>query len=176
MKNEQSQNLTDNIMNVVHNEYMNTTARSRSFDTRAGIFITFLMASFPLYLQLVDLNYVKEQIAKSLFHFMEAMQLLFFFLSIALFISAFITLACVLSTRQYLTFNTSLFDGMNIEEYRNEQIGQDDINVQLIAEFNSIIPHNILVVEKKAKRFKTALWISGAYVITTVISVLLIIL
>lgn len=79
MAKKQEEHIIDPIFNVVYDEYQKTTERSRSFDTRAGIFITFLMASFPLYLQIIDIRYIKNQLSKDLFSFVEVTQLLFFF-------------------------------------------------------------------------------------------------
>lgn len=176
MAKKQEEHIIDPIFNVVYDEYQKTTERSRSFDTRAGIFITFLMASFPLYLQIIDIRYIKNQLSKDLFSFVEVTQLLFFFGALALFICAFILLACVMSTRKYWTYDTSVFEGLDINEYRSENATSDDINVQLIADFNTFILYNIAVVDKKAKLFTVALWLSCAYVIATIISIILIIL
>ncbi len=171
--NKKYDDITSPIYNTLHREYESILERGRSIDSRAGIFLTFLFTAFPFYIQILDLNYVKQILERSCFNFAEEILIITFCLSLISFLVAFVLFVIVLSSRKYKAFNDLLFKDFNIIEYENRDTTVNDINVGLMGFLHEYIEYNNKVITKKAKIFDAALWVCFSYVALMVITILL---
>ena len=96
-KNKKYDDITSPIFNTLHKEYESIIARGRSIDSRAGIFLTLLFTSFPFYVELVEINVIKEICHKQqCISIVEIFLVIFFLFSLIAFIIDFILFIKVL--------------------------------------------------------------------------------
>lgn len=99
-KNKKYDDITSPIFNTLHKEYESIIARGRSIDSRAGIFLTLLFTSFPFYVELVEINVIKEICHKQCTSIVEIFLVIFFLFSLIASIIDFILFIKVLSTKK----------------------------------------------------------------------------
>ncbi len=172
-KNKKYDDITTPIYTTLHKEYESILERGRSIDSRAGIFLTFLFTAFPFYIQILEINYLKQLFNKTCFSFIEVVLLITYILSTISFLVAFILFVITLSSRKYKAFNDLLFKNFNIIEYENSDTTINDINVGLMSHLHEYIEHNNNVIDKKARLFDAALWTCFLYVALMVITIFL---
>lgn len=170
-KNKKYDDITSPIYTTLHREYETILERGRSIDSRAGIFLTFLFTAFPFYVEIIDLEYIRQLMEKNCFCFAEVTLIITFFLSMLSFLIAFVLFVLVLSSRKYKAFNDLVFKGFNIIEYEDSDTTINDINVSLMSMLHEYIDYNNNVIDKKAKLFDTALWICFSYVALMIITI-----
>lgn len=171
--NKKYDDITSPIYKTLHREYESILDRGRSIDSRAGIFLTFLFAAFPFYVEVVNLDYVRQLLNKSCFHFAEVMLIITFLLSTVAFFTSFVLFVIVLASRKYKAFNDLLFRNFNIIVYEDLDTTINDINVGLMSHLHEYIDYNNRVIEKKARIFDSALWICFSYVALIVVTIIL---
>ena len=173
-KKKKYDDITSLIFNTLHKEYESIIARGRSIDSRAGIFLTLLFTSFPFYVELVEINVIKEICHKQqCISIVEIFLVIFFLFSLIAFIIDFILFIKVLSTKKYKSYNNAMFKEYNIIIYEDNDTTINDTNVSLMSLLHEYIEYNNNVVTQKAKYFDVSLWTCFIYVALLVITIIL---
>lgn len=175
-KNKKYDDITGSIYELILNEYNSLFARSRSIDSRAGIFLTLLITAFPFYIQIIDVNSIKDVVQSYAVSFVDVLYASAFFCSVVVFLISIIFLTISLCTRTFMIFKTELFDGFNIIEYEDSDTTVNDVNVSLFSVLRQLVEYNNTVVDKKGRLFSAALWISFSFVALMIGTIILMIL
>lgn len=174
-KNKKYDDITSPVFQTVVNEYKSVFERSRSIDARAGILMTFMITALPFYFQTIKLEELKKILLNDSINFLQFMQFFMFVLSITTFIVALIFLVIVLCSKKFKIFNASVFFGFDIVPYEDKNATINDMNVTVFNELIKAIKYNTVVVDKKANKFRVSLWISFAYTVSTILTILIMI-
>ena len=175
-KNKKYDDITSPVYELILNEYRSLFERSRSIDSRAGIFLTFLITAFPFYIQNIKLTRIKDIIQSTAVSFVDVLFASSFFCSIVVFLISIVFLAITLCTRTFTAFNTKVFDGFNIIEYEDADTTINDMTVAIFSRLRPIVEYNNTVVDKKGIIFCVALWTSFAFVALMIGTIILMIL
>ena len=173
-KNTKYDDITYPIYHTLYREYEMILERGRAMDARAGLLVAALLLVFPLYLALLGIERLGGLLEGS--SVVDSCLFVTVMLAAVLFLVALLLFLLVLCRRKYMVFNHAVFKGLNIVEYEDANTTVNDVNVSLIDSLHDKLEYNSGVLRKKALLFSSALWVSFAYVVLTVVSVVLLML
>lgn len=174
-KNKKYDDIIRPIFDLTLSEYNSDINRSHSFDTRAGIFLTFLITGFPIYIQITNLQNLHELLHAHCLTVSQCLQIIGFFASIVAFIVAFIFVILTLSTRSFKKFSPDT-NAFNIIEYEDKDTTINDITLSVVTLLQDLIEYNRKTVGKKAKLFKLSLWSLFVFVALMVFTIIMIVI
>ena len=174
-KNKKYDDITRPIYDITLNEYNSDINRSRSIDARAGIFLTFLITGFPIYIQITNLQYLHNLLHAHYLTINQCLLIIGFFASIAIFIVAIIFVILTLSTRAFKVFSLDI-NTINLIEYEDNDTTINEITLSVLAVLQELIEYNRKVVENKAKLFKFSLWSLFAFVALMIFTIIMIVI
>ena len=172
-KNRKYDDITTNMLRILEDERKEIIDCSRSLDSRAGMLLAFLIAAFPIYINIIKIETLKTLLHQASFRFTEVIMILIFFMSIIAFLAAFTVLIVVICTRKFRAFDVALFDNFNIIKYEDMNMTVNDGNVWLMGKQKEIIRYNDRVIQKKAKIFEISLWLCLVFVVLMISSILM---
>lgn len=172
-KNKKYDDITRPLYDLVMEENKAAFERSRSIDTRAGIFLTFLITAFPFYIQIIGFDRLKEILQQTAVSFAEILYAGAFFCSVAVFLLSIVFLVLTLCSRKFYAYNINLLEEFNLIKYEDADTTVNDITVALFDGLKDVVNRNAAVVDRKAKKFTVALWLSVAFVALMIGTILL---
>ncbi len=176
-KNTKYDDITSGILREVENENHDVMERVRSIDSRAGMLLAFLIAAFPIYINIIDIRVLSALLKNASFQFLEVITILLFFASSIVFILTFLMLTLTLCAQRYTIVNVNDLGRINLVKLEDNNATVNDMNMFLRKNLIDCINYNVDIVEKKAKRFQTALWLCFSFAVlmvaTTILKILI---
>jgi hypothetical protein len=155
-------------------EYSKERERATSFDNRAGLFISGLIALFTIYMQIIPFKRIAEGLSNPNNKNIIVMVIftMFLILSAIVFIGAFVFFIKVIYSKKY---KRVLFDDLIKEEFNRKR--EDEMEYALVDHYNDILVFNQEVTDKKAKDYNQGVLLSIiAFIVMAISAVGLIII
>lgn len=162
--------------NFLLNDYNDIFIHFRSMNTKTGLFLTFMFTTLPLWIQIIDINFVRCIIKKCpIFSGVELSFLFSIAIATGIYLLTFTLFMLVLipydfdklQTRSDVLKNNK-FNYKNLYDADYTLIMEDDIRALAYA-----VSNNREVVNKKGKKFKIGVVLCLAYNIVMIVSIVL---
>lgn len=170
--NKKYDDITSGVVNALQNEHNEMFLRTRSFDTRASILISILLAILPFYFEILDWKKISVCLNSSCISFKDVCMLIFLFLSLLTLLVSLVLNILVILSRKYHTFPSDNYLGFNIIEYENIDTTVNDMNTAIIGSYAECIRLNTPIINRKAKYFISAIFTTGFFILFVIISTL----
>lgn len=171
-KMDETTDFTTPIVSALQNEYNSVFERTHSIDTRASILLSVLSTILPLYLGVLNWTNIRNALCTNCISFKQFAMIIFFFLSVATLIIAFIFCIVTIRSRRYSAFPTDNYVGFNLNEHLEINTTVNQINTSLIIFYVNCIRENTITVTKKAGKFIGGLITTGIYILLSIVTIL----
>lgn len=160
------------LLEICKDEYTKEKERATNFETKAGLFLTGIIALITIYLDIIPFQKISSNLltaADNITIIFTTIYCLLLLLAFIFIILSFFHFTCVLDSQKYMRVE---YDNLNCEQ--NNMAAPDLVMYAMNQHYYQILKHNTSINNKKANKFSLGIKFTLIAFILLIISTILI--